>query len=423
MPARLRPFRFLHAADLHLDSPFRGQVDVAPDLGPQLSSATFRAFERLVDLAVTEKVDFVLLAGDLYDARDRSLRAQLALRDGLAKLDDAGIRSFLVHGNHDPLSGRSAAVTLPPSVCVFDATPATIDAGGGVTVTGASYARAETVENLARAFPRPDADAFSIALLHANLGGDPAHANYAPCTLGDLAASGHRYWALGHVHTQAVHRSGGTVAAYPGNPQGRSVRETGPRGALLVDVSASGEVATRPVHVDAVRWHKLAVSIEGLATVDSLEERIAEEIRMIERQEGPSGHVLRIELVGRGPLHGQLARGGDLFDLERVVRNAWLTRSTAARFVLVERLGDSTGREIDREAVASQATILGEALRLAAEAKGSGALRDDLKAALEQLYKKSGMRDAVEAPGEGEIDRVLERALELAIDRLSEDAA
>ena len=421
----MRAFRFLHASDLHLDSPFRGHVDAAPELAPVLREATFRTFARLVDIAITEKVDFVLLAGDLYDGKDRSLRAQLALREGLVRLDEAKIKSFVVHGNHDPLSGRYAQLSLPPSVHVFDGTLASVpikkDWEVIATITGVSYARADVTENLAKTFPRPEGDGFPIGLLHANLGGDTGHANYAPCTLGDLASSGYRYWALGHVHTQAVHRSGETVAAYPGNPQGRSVRELGPRGCLLVEVSQSGKVETQPVIADEVRWHRPAVSIEGLTTLDELIERIDEEIRARMNPgtgHNPSGHVFRVDLTGRGALHADLARGGDLFDLLRVVRGRWHARSSPARFALIESLVDATGREVDRAALQGRQTILGEALKLAGDAKNPGAAREELKTVLENLFKKAGMRDAVDGPTEVDLDRILERAVEMAIDAL-----
>lgn len=428
----VRALRFLHAADLHLDSPFRGQVDAAPEVGPALREATFRSFANLVDRAVAGKVDFVLLAGDLYDVRDRSLRAQLALRDQLARLDAAGIPSFVVHGNHDPLSGRYAQVRFPDSVHVFGAEPARVEVKNGpetiATVTGASYARAEVTENLAASFLRPEEEtAFPVALLHANLGGNTGHANYAPCAMSDLAAAGFRYWALGHVHTQAVHRTrdGGreVVVAYPGNPQGRSVRETGPRGALLVEVSASGEITTTPWIADEVRWHRPVVSIEGLDSVDALEERIAEEIRNAIRAAGhedhaPRGHVFRILLTGRGRLHGWLARNTELFDLLRVLRGKWLERADAERFVLVEGLEDETGREIDRAALAAQPSLLGDVLRIAGEVRDArdGAARAELRTLLEGALRKT--RDVLDPLGEEELDRVLDRAVEMAIDAL-----
>lgn len=427
----MRPIRFLHAADLHLDSPFRGHVEHAGEFGPSIREATFATFARIVDTAIAEKVDFVLLAGDLYDAKDRSLRAQLKLRDGLAKLDAAHIRSFVVHGNHDPIPGRASQVKLPPLAHVFDSRIETIEVKREwetvATVTGVSYARADVADNLARQFPDPAKDApFAIALLHANLGGDTGHANYAPCSREDLAAKSYRYWALGHVHEQAVHRlRPDVIAAYPGNPQGRSVRETGPRGCLLVDVAESGNVATKSVILDEVRWHRPRVSIEGCATIDALEERIGDEVRATMNDghaHEPAGHVLRVELAGRGPLHATLSRPADLDELAKALRRRWISQSSPRRFVLIEGLVDATGRATDRAALREEQTLLGDALRLSDELKSHDAPdRAKLREALEPLWKRT--RGAVAAPTDEDLDRLLERAAEMAIDLLDEDVA
>lgn len=417
----MRPLRFFHAADLHLDSPFRGHLDAAGELAPVLREATFAAWRRLVDAAIAAKADFVLLAGDLYDARDRSLRAQLALRDGLARLDAAGIRSFLVHGNHDPLSGRYAQVRLPPSAHVFDAMPAQVevalDGSLAATVSGASYPRADVTENLARAFPKPEGP-FAIGLLHANLGGDTGHANYAPCTLGELAATGHRYWALGHVHAARVERSNGAVIAYPGNLQGRSARETGPKGCLDVTVSAAGEIEARPVALDEVRWHRPQVAIDGLGSIDALEEKIDEEIRAALASPAgddhrPAGHVFRFELIGRGALHASIALAADREDLLASLRERWLSRSTARQFAIVERIVDRTGRAVDLAQLLQEPSLVGDALRLAAEARREGPARAALLAALEPMRRKT--RDLVPAP---DLEKVLERASEIVVDLL-----
>lgn len=425
----MRPFRFLHAADLHLDSPFKGHVEAAGDFAAPLRDATFATFARIVERAIEEKVDFVLLAGDLYDARDRSLRAQLKLRDGLARLDAAGIDALVVHGNHDPLSGRVAQIALPARAHVFGAAPSVreIVRDGEViaTVTGVSYPRAEVTENLARALPDPpEGSPFGIALLHANLGGNHEHANYAPCTLDDLASRRFRYWALGHVHARSVIRSGEVLVAYPGNPQGRSVREAGPRGCLLVDVDGAGKASTKDLFLDEVRWHRPTVSIEGCATIDALEERIAEEIanRLAPRGHEPSGFVFRIELAGRGPLHATLSRAADLDDFEKALRRRFLGDSTSTRFVLIESLLDATGRATDREALRAEATLLGEALRVAeALADPASADREALREAIDPLWKR--LRGVAEPPTDAELTRLIGRAAEIAVDLLDEESA
>ena len=191
-------FTFIHAADLHLDSPFRG-LSAHGALKDKLHEATFAALSRIVDLAISEKASFVVLAGDLFDERDRSVRARLRLRDALVRLHEAGIQSFIVHGNHDPLSGDTRALKLPSSVKVFSEKweEASVLRDGEVLcrVQGVSYPREKVTEDLSRHFGRKGPE-FTVGLLHCNVGGDLTHANYAPCTVEDLGNRDLDYWAL-----------------------------------------------------------------------------------------------------------------------------------------------------------------------------------------------------------------------------------
>src|SRR5216117_1955694 len=141
----MEPLRFVHAADLHLDSPFRGMGDVSAELREQHQSATMGAFESIVDHAIASKADFLILAGDLYDSRDRSLRALLAFRRQMERLAERDISVFLVHGNHDPLNGWGSEFQLPPNATTFSGrarTEPVIRRGREIArVSGVSYAR------------------------------------------------------------------------------------------------------------------------------------------------------------------------------------------------------------------------------------------------------------------------------------------
>ncbi|HET9942464.1 MAG TPA: DNA repair exonuclease, partial [Terriglobia bacterium] len=204
----MESLRFIHAADLHLDSPFRGLANTSTKLRDELQAATLGAFARVVDHTIESNADFLVLAGDLYDSRDRSLRALVAFRRQMERLAERDISVYIVHGNHDPLNGWGSEFQLPPNVTTFAGKPATepvIRRGKEIArVTGISYARERVTENLA-ANMRPDSDApFSVGLLHANVAGQIGHADYAPVTLEELITSGFDYWALGHVHTRSV---------------------------------------------------------------------------------------------------------------------------------------------------------------------------------------------------------------------------
>lgn len=296
-------FRFVHASDLHLDCPFVSRGESV--LATRLRQATFLALERIVSLCLDQKVDFLLLAGDVFDAKDRSVQARLFLHKQLTRLDDAGIATFMVHGNHDPLSGDRGKLGLPESVEIFGTEWREVEfrrAGQFLCrVQGISYGHEAVVENLARRFGRIGSE-FTIGLLHANVGGHDRHPNYAPCTLADLSISGLDYWALGHVHTRAQHSlpSGGT-AVYPGNPQGRHAYETGARGCVLVTVDGQhSQIDFHPT--DSVRWHRRELEIGGAATLAELAAQACENIVSAAREPDLT-HAVQLSLVGRGDLH------------------------------------------------------------------------------------------------------------------------
>jgi DNA repair exonuclease SbcCD nuclease subunit len=394
-------FKFVHAADLHLDTPFRG-VPAGSGLTGTFQQATFRAFSRIVDVCLREHVAFLLLAGDLFDAKDRSVRARLALRRELDRLDVAGIQTFIVHGNHDPLSGDTGALGLPDSVKVFGADWEEVEVRreGRVLcrVQGVSYPEAEMRENLSARFRRTAPD-FTVGLLHANLGGVEGHANYAPCTVEELGARGLDYWALGHVHTRAEYPLvGGGVAVYPGNPQGRHVNEPGERGCVLVEVE-EGRTRRRFVPVDRVRWHRLEVGLTGLGSLDGLVAAVTEQVDASCPDE-LEGHAVRLTLTGRGPLHRELSRPEALGQLEADLREQLALRHPP---VLLESLRDASRPELDLETVrlsgGFSGTLLAEAEALVARPEALAALwaEDAELRALGQRLRRLGV-DALETP-------------------------
>jgi|SRR5215217_806687 len=393
-------FKFVHAADLHLDTPFRGVAAQGPLLG-RFQESTFRALSRIVDLCLRERVAFLLLAGDLFEVKDRSVRARLVLRRELGRLHDAGIESFIVHGNHDPLSGDTGTLGLPSSVKVFgpDWEEAEVRREGRrlCRVQGISYPDVEVRDDLSARFRRTG-DGFSVGLLHANLGGAEGHANYAPCTPAGLGARGLDYWALGHVHTRAeLLLPGGGIAVYPGNPQGRHALETGERGCVLVEVEDGG-MRRRFVPVDTVRWHRLEVPLTGVATLDALLGTVGEVVDAACARE-LDGHAVRLVLTGRGPLHRELARPGALAQLEADLR-ARLAQGHPP--VLLESLRDGSRPELDWEALQAEGgfarTLLEEARALEEDPVALARLwEQEALGSLGQRLKRLGV-DVLETP-------------------------
>jgi DNA repair exonuclease SbcCD nuclease subunit len=418
----LTTFRFVHAADLHIDSPFRGLRDVDERVAGRLQSATYDAFQNLVKLCIEEQAAFLLIAGDIYDAEDRGVRAQVRFREGLAELADHGIETFVVHGNHDPLDGWRSALAWPRGVHIFKAEPewkvahlATPSAGeaAGIPVAaiqGMSYPTREVTENLARKFaPPPGRDLFTIGLLHCNVGGNPDHPDYAPCTVQDLAQTGIDYWALGHVHSRQTlrdaRRSGLPHITYPGNTQGRHPNEPGARGCLLVEVGQDRIPRTEFRPLDVVRWETAQVNITGLKTLDALHGAVRQAMDDLSARAEGRDVVCRIRLTGRGPMHQELRRDSALDELLAMTR---ADAGSASPWVWVERMTDGTRPDLDLAARARQDDFLGAALRRGAAESSTPEGMSELSGLLAEVY--SGRRNGLEAPAAAQVAMLAEEA-------------
>ena len=396
-------FRFVHAADLHIDSPFSGIGDVDVRVANRLREATYEAFQNLVELCLKSDVDFLVIAGDVYDGADRSVRAQLRFRDGLSRLAYEGIQTFVVHGNHDPLDGWQSSIAWPEGVHIFGAAPEwkNIEKNDEIVaaVQGMSYPTREVTDNLALQFgPTQSGSIFTIGLLHANVGGNSAHPNYAPCTVEDLSASGIDYWALGHVHTRQTLKRAAPVIAYPGNIQGRHPNETGERGALVVDVDPSGASKSEFVPLDVVRWEHTDVDISNLETIDSLDSAIRQQTDNMSAIAEGRDVVCRVTITGRGPLHEQLAADGAVEDLIEATRNSWTGGSP---WVWIDRIVDLTRPAIDIEARAKQDDFLGATLKRALLSSIESDEIDRLTEVVSDVY--SGRRNGLSKPDDEQV--------------------
>lgn len=422
------PFTFVHAADLHLDSPFTGLQSVDPDVAHVLREATFTAFARVVDLCVARGADFLLVAGDVFDGEDRSLRAQVRFRAELARLADAGITAHVVHGNHDPRDTWVAALRWPDAVHFFGAgTVEQVECRRGgerlAVLHGTSFARREVWDNLSLRYRRQGHDGFCIGLLHANVGGAAGHAPYAPCSLEDLRASGMDYWALGHVHRPGVLRPAEPAVVYPGNPQGRHPGEDGRRGCAVVSVDEHGAVTVELVPTDQVRWVRGSVAIDGLRTEDELLARAAE--RCLELQEAEDGLpvVCRLELTGRGPLHGRL-RQRSMDDVAGAVRES-LTGAEA--FVHLDRVSDATRPDVDAAERLRGQDFVGDLLRLAEEYRRNPEQLAALAQCLDELFEHRAARRYLSGPsgapllGPAELLALLDEAQARCLDEMVDE--
>ena len=295
--------RFIHAADLHIDSPLRGldRYDGAPV--ERLRTATRSAFERLVDRALGERVDFVLFAGDIYDCDWQDFHTGLFFREQLVRLGRAGIRVFIVQGNHDAQGVISKQLVLPQNVTVFSArTAQTIRIDDlSVAIHGRSFPERAVDEDLVPSYPSPVPGFFNIGMLHTSLTGRAGHDTYAPTDLPTLIHKGYDYWALGHVHAREVLAERPRIV-FPGNLQGRHAKETGAKGCELVTVEG-GRIESEFLALDVVRWSQLAVPLDGLQRLDALGDAFRQALEPLLAGAKDRLHAVRVTLTGATELH------------------------------------------------------------------------------------------------------------------------
>jgi len=313
-------FRFVHAADIHLDSPLLSLALRNADLAGLISNATRRAFEGVVKLCLDEQVDALLLSGDLYDGDQTSMKTARFLADQIRKLHEADIKVFVIRGNHDHLSRITKELTFPDSVTLFRGRAGAIEVERArgefpVTIHGISFEQAHAPESLLASYRPPTEGAVNIGLMHTSLDGSPGHAPYAPCSLRDLQRSDFRYWALGHIHARAA-AAGDVTVVMPGMPQGRDINEAGPKSVTLVTVTDDRSVVLEERLTSVAQFERVRVNLTG---VEEWPDMVAAVRRALETARGKvaSEHlVARLHVTGETPLAWRLRRDFDLVATE-----------------------------------------------------------------------------------------------------------
>ena len=398
-------FRFLHTADIHLDSPLLGLVRQEGTAAERIRNATREAFEGLIERAVEEQVSFLVIAGDLYDGNWRDYKTGLYFVRQMGRLREAGIPVYLLYGNHDAESQITRRLTLPDNVHVFGTRqPESFRIDDlDVVLHGQSYRRRDVSENLAQSYPQPVVGAFNIGVLHTGLGGMGGHANYAPCSLDDLINKGYDYWALGHVHrAQVLHEQPRIV--FPGNLQGRHVREDGAKGAYLVAVENNQVAQTLSVHTDVVRWAVLHVSLDKASSVDDAVERMRGTIEDAVSSIA-DGRLLacRIELRGRTEAHGPLLAA----EARLLAEARACAQGIGDDAAWVEKVVVATDPIAGPAALAEREDALGELQLMLGKASADDALVEQLKRDVGELTRRlpHELRAEVE-------DKVLQAAID-----------
>ena len=301
--------KFIHAADIHLDSPLRGLERYEGAPVDAVRSATRGALSNLVQLAIEERVDLLLVAGDLFDGDWKDYNTGLFLVGQLQKLREAGVRVLMISGNHDAASRITRALRLPEGVTLFSTDrPETVVLDDlEVAVHGRGYPSQAVMCDLSADYPEPVPGCFNIGLLHTSADGREGHVTYAPCSVASLTARGYDYWALGHVHRREV-LSRDPWIVFPGNLQGRHVREAGAKGATLVIVEDRAVISAEHHDLDVLRWEVCRVDVAAAQLPEEAVDLVLGRLGTLERQNGDRVLAVRLEVIGATPAHDALSR-------------------------------------------------------------------------------------------------------------------
>jgi DNA repair exonuclease SbcCD nuclease subunit len=378
-------FKFIHAADIHLDSPLRGleQYDGAPV--EQIRGATRQALANLVELAIAEQVAFVLVAGDLYDGDWKDYNTGLFFATQMTKLREAGIQAFLIAGNHDAASQVTRYLRLPDNVTRFSVQqPETVRlAAFDVALHGQGFGKRAVTDDLSATYPKPDSHLFNIGLLHTSVDGREGHESYAPCSLGSLLAKGYDYWALGHVHRREVlHRDPWIV--FPGNIQGRHVREVGPKGCTLVTVQDNRVTAAEHRDLDVLRWLTCNIDVSGTWTGDDVVEHVRQAL-VRELADGSDRPLaIRVRLMGACQAHGELSANLDRWTNE--IRT--VATDVGNGTLWIEQVKLQTRTQADLEQMLARDDALGDLLRALLEWETDAPFLTEVAGEFQQLSRK-----------------------------------
>lgn len=353
-------FRFVHAADIHLDSPLIGLERYEGAPVEQLRIATRDAFANLVTLCCEQQVDFLLIAGDLYDGDWKDFKTGLYFAKQMHRLGSQKIPVFIVRGNHDAQSTMTKHLSLPANVVQFQSSAAQthrLDALD-VAIHGRSYATREVTDDLSIEYPEPSPGCFNIGVLHTSADGREGHEPYAPCHPGALVAKGYDYWALGHVHQREVLHENPWVL-FPGNLQGRHARETGAKGCTVVDVVDGAVTHIEAVPLDVVRWSRRRLDLTGANSCEAMLDLLAQTVTDEVAQADDRLLALRLELHGSTAAHGELVQDPERWINE--IRQRVMEVADGA--VWIEKVRFDTRPVVSMEKLREREDPLGELLR------------------------------------------------------------
>jgi DNA repair exonuclease SbcCD nuclease subunit len=409
---------------LHLDSPFQGLTTKEPSLADRFKHSTNETFVKIIDLCLAEKVDFLTIGGDTFDGADRSLCAQILLRDQFERLHKANIPVIIVAGNHDPLSDWLTEIKYPQNVHLLSGNKVEqvpIEKNGKLITTlfGISYKMREVTENLSLKFQAKEENTVSIGLLHANVGSKKEHAPYSPCTITDLKASNMDIWLLGHIHTPEV-LCDDPLILYPGNIQGRHINENGPRGCYIIKIDTNRKISHEFRPVQNILWKQKEINIKDIMTAielaDLLSDKCEEELSKLTNDE--KGIVIRWKLTGSSPLYHELTMTDKIEEIKEILVERFFNQIP---FIFPESIRLSIKPERKREDYLNQENFIGDFLKLAGKVENDDQMMNELLETLNQPFSNRTIRKYLEEVNEEQLLGILEDSVNLGMDLLSGD--
>lgn len=353
----MKTVKFLHCADLHLDSPMSGLKYLPEEIFQRLQNSTFKAFTNITDLAIRMEVDFVVISGDIFDGDDRSLRAQAKFRNEMDRLHRHGIHAYVIHGNHDHLGGNWPKMPFPENVHVFgtnvEVKKFTKQDGTSAHIYGFSYPERHVTDRWVERYEKASGANFHIGLLHGHSEGVSEHGVYAPFQLSELLQKQFDYWALGHIHKREVLNSEPPII-YPGNPQGRNRKESGAKGCYLVSLTERGAEYQFKETSD-VLWLVRTLDGSEISNLGSLFD-LCQNVVKDSRMEG-KGVVLTIEITNLNPIEIGEMDSGLVNDLLETLQEQ---EQTSEDFVWTRDIKISVSNQYDRSQLSVQGGFFSE---------------------------------------------------------------
>ena len=415
--------KFLHAADIHLDSPLHGLQRYEGAPLDEIRNATRRAFDNLIKLAIDQQVAFVLLAGDLFDGDWKDYNSGLYLVGCLRKLEQAGIRVFMIAGNHDAASQISRKLRLPDNVTEFSTRKPeqVLLQDLDVAIVGQGFANRAVSDDLSAGYPQADPALFTIGLLHTCLDGKPGHEPYAPCSVDGLRSKGYDYWALGHVHQREV-VSEQPWMVFPGNTQGRHIRETGAKGCTLVTVE-QGQV-TELVHrdLDVLRWQHCDVDVSAAGNADEVLALVQQALQAaLDAAQGRT-LALRLRLSGATAAHAELQQHQHHWEQEFRALAGGL-RGAEGNGLWLEKVRFASRAPVSEQDALARDDAIGELLRsiraLEMDDAGLAALAEELEPLANKLPVELQQDiEPFQPADEAQIRAALDTVKDLLVERL-----